>query len=158
MLEGKEGTPHLLLHLLLLPCTWNCSEEESTLLVRRVINIIPSLTKDHLLKFNPFLAVSICFIGVYSPIIKEQFGLKQGTIQFVGTVGNIGAWFLIPAGYSFDAYGPRPGIVIGVILCCVGYLVLWGVISNRISYSTALLAFAAFGLDWAAEFYRVINF
>ena len=121
-------------------------------MVRRVINIIPSLTKDHLLKFNLFLAVSICFIGVYSPIIKEQFGLKQGTIQFVGTVGNIGAWFLIPAGYSFDAYGPRPGIVIGVILCCVGYLVLWGVISNRISYSTALLAFAAFtaqhGCGW----------
>ena len=90
--------------------------------------------------------------AVYSVHLKNEFGLAQGTIQLVGTVGNVGAWLVLPSGFFFDRYGPKPGILVGVVCVLIGYLILWGIITRRVALSVSTLCFGAFlaqhGCGW----------
>ena len=77
--------------------------------------------------------------SVYAPHLKSQFNFTQGEIQLVGTLGNVGMWLSLPAGYSFDKAGPLPGIIIGSICTCSGYLILWAVVEGKIRYDEVAL-------------------
>ncbi len=92
--------------------------------------------------------------GVYAPLLRSRFGYSQAQVQLVGTVGNVGAWLLLPAGYSFDRHGPVTGIFVGSGLVFSGYLLLWGIVSGRVGGAAqyALLLVGAFaaqhGCGW----------
>jgi len=104
--------------------------------------------------------------SVYSESMKASHHLTQGQVQFIGTVTNAGNYvFGMLSGATYDLLAvtrpnlaPRITCSIGLVLCSVGYPLLWAVITKRIYVSddadtmTAVLAFLAFLAALAGPF------
>lgn len=90
--------------------------------------------------------------GVWSTQLKAQLNYTQNEIETVGSIGNLGQYTAIFAGFAFDAWGPRITGLIGGVLSIIGYGMLWSVSANKTPHplaATASWAFLAYmGSSW----------
>ena len=104
--------------------------------------------------------------SVYSQSIKSAHHLTQGQVELIGTMTNVGNYlFGIFAGAAYDMLcsrvphlAPRATCLMALILCAVGYPLLWAVTTERIFVSddagtmTAVLASLALVAALAGPF------
>mmetsp|Transcript_44496 Transcript_44496/g.141678 ORF Transcript_44496/g.141678 Transcript_44496/m.141678 type:complete len:168 (-) Transcript_44496:37-540(-) len=77
--------------------------------------------------------------SVYSPELKKALHLKQPQIEMIGSSANMGGYFGIISGLTYDYFdsyfraGPRGVLMVGLVVNVVGYTVLFLAASNRIA-------------------------
>ena len=75
--------------------------------------------------------------GVWSPALKDAYGLNQGQIEMIAAAGNIGGYSSFISGLMYDALehhhhvGPRLSLVIGSSTSFIGFIGLWAAITKR---------------------------
>jgi len=69
-------------------------------------------------------AVNYAF-SVFSPLLTDQFHFTLTEVNLIATIGNVGMYFTLPAGYIYDKYEATVSIFIGMILGTVGYSLMF---------------------------------
>eukprot|EP00976_Prorocentrum_cordatum_P015808 316900-Prorocentrum_minimum.AAC.2 len=68
--------------------------------------------------------------GVFAGPLKHSLGCTQRQLNYISSIGNLGAYIGIFAGLSCDKFGPSLTAIIGSVIALVGYLLLWGVVAT----------------------------
>ena len=53
-------------------------------------------------------------------------------VNSIGTAANAGTWVGVLNGLFYDAFGPRPTLLIGSVLISLGYVLIWMAASHII--------------------------
>ena len=101
--------------------------------------------------------VVYCF-GLWSPLLKKNYGLSQGTLELIGAAHNLGGYSSFVSGLVYDALehrhhvGPRLSLVMGSLVNLVGFFLLWAAVTKRFEASiwqlVVLSVFAGNGGTW----------
>ncbi|KAI8105064.1 hypothetical protein M9435_000236 [Picochlorum sp. BPE23] len=95
--------------------------------------------------------VGYCF-GLWSPLLKANYNLSQGSLGLVAAAHNLGAYSSFISGILYDSLehrhhvGPRLSLLIGALMNCVGFSMLWAAVTKRIEvalWQMILLAMVA---------------
>ena len=85
--------------------------------------------------------------GAYSEDLRTAFGGSERTVALLGTVKDAGAYFGLPGGALFDAFGPAVTLLVGAVTHTLGFLGVYGVLVRRGPFSSgrrASLPYASF--------------
>ena len=85
--------------------------------------------------------------GAYSEDLRTAFGGSERTVALLGTVKDAGAYFGLPGGAVFDAFGPTTTLIVGAIAHTLGFLGVYGVLVGKgpfVSSGRPSLPYAAF--------------
>lgn len=63
--------------------------------------------------------------GTYSEDLRNKTAISQSELQQIKSWGDIGLYFAVIAGIIFDNYGPRPTLMLGIVLSLSGYLLMY---------------------------------
>eukprot|EP00949_MAST-11_sp_MAST-11-sp1_P004732 g4732.t1 len=91
---------------------------------------------------------SVYSFGSYSQEIRLSLGIKrQGTLDVVSSVGNVGLYLGLPAGLFVDRFGPQLTALIGSAVCSIGYFLAYSSTASFLPKSTAMVA-ASYFIAW----------
>ena len=85
--------------------------------------------------------------GAYSENLRTAFGGSERTVALLGTVKDAGAYFGLPGGAVFDAFGPAVTLLVGAVAHTLGFLGVYGVLVGKspfVSSGAPSLPYAAF--------------
>eukprot|EP00050_Salpingoeca_kvevrii_P009535 m.3472 g.3472 ORF g.3472 m.3472 type:complete len:520 (-) comp2313_c0_seq1:191-1750(-) len=82
--------------------------------------------------------------SVYSDRIKTQFDLSQDSVDLIGTASNVGGNIGIVVGMLADRFGPRPTMLLGMLLALLGWIGTWHALDSTWDAPYALLVLFAF--------------
>lgn len=85
--------------------------------------------------------------SVYGPQIKAELNYTQDSLEDVGAIGNVGLYLSFFVGIAYDAFGPLFCIVVGAILSCSGYMLMWAGVTQKIGHTPSALS--AYSFIWS---------
>lgn len=85
------------------------------------------------------VAGSVYLFPVYSPVLKTQFHFTQDDIQNAGSLGNLGNYLSIIAGFCYDAQGPTVSLLFGAGFAGLGYGLLYGASAGLLPSTVSLV-------------------
>ncbi|XP_028779190.1 protein NUCLEAR FUSION DEFECTIVE 4-like [Neltuma alba] len=80
---------------------------------------------------------------LYSSALKSVLGLNQQQVTMLGVANDIGESVSLPAGYACNKLPPWALILIGSVLCFLGYGVIWLTLTQTVSSLPYILLWLA---------------
>ncbi|KAK4267592.1 hypothetical protein QN277_024352 [Acacia crassicarpa] len=84
-----------------------------------------------------------CNFILFSSALKSVMGLNQQQVTLLGVANDIGESVSLPAGYACNKLPPWALILIGSVLCFLGYGVIWLTITQTLSNLPYILLWIA---------------